>query len=257
MIDILIPAFVISLVLLGIHSYFGIRIIQRNIIFTDLAIGQMAAFGAAVCLLFFHGENIYFVSLLFAVLTGLAISYLAKRSKYLEAVIGLIYALGLSGVFILLSKSAHGMEEFNNLMAYDILFTQMGDVYKTAVLYACIAVAILIIEKKTTGGLKETLFFLTFALTVTSSVRLAGVLVVFAILLAPAFIAIQISSFKKAPEFVKKYPLVPAWIIGIIINLLAIILSFYGDFPTGYTIVFLNAFFAVAVSFIKQPVLKP
>ncbi len=180
----------------------------------------------------------------------LAISFLSKRSKYLEAVIGLIYALGLSEVFILLSKPAHGMEDFNNLMAYDILFTQMDEVYKTAILYTGIALAILIFEKKTKGRTKETLFFLTFALTVTSSVKLAGVLVVFAILLAPAFIAIQVSSIKKAPEFMKSCLLIVAWIIGIVINLLAIIISFYGDFPTGYSIVFLNAFSAVAISFI-------
>ncbi len=251
MIDILIPAFVISLVLLGIHSYFGLRIIQRNIIFTDLAIGQAAAFGAAVCLLFFHGENMYLISLLFAVAAGFTISYLSKRSKYLEAVIGLIYALGLSGVFILLSKSAHGMEQFQNLMAYDILFTEMSEVYKTAALYAVIAAVIFQFEKKTTGNLKNTLFFLTFAFTVTSSVRLAGVLVVFAILLAPAFIVIQISSIDKAPGAAKKYPLITAWIIGIIINLAGIMLSYHADFPTGYTIVFLNAGAAVAASFIQ------
>lgn len=251
MIDILIPAFIISLVLLGIHSYFGIKIIQRNIIFTDLAIGQMAAFGAAICLLLFHGEYLYYVSLLFAVLTGLLISYLSKRSKYLEAVIGLIYALGLSGVFILLSKSAHGMEEFNNLMAYDILFTRMSDIYKTAVLYGFIAVAVFLFEKKTQGSLKEMLFFLTFAVTVTSSVKLAGVLVVFAILLAPAFIAIQISSIEKSPAFTKKYTLITAWITGIIINIIAIAVSFTGDFPTGYTLVFMNAFMAVLAAFIK------
>ncbi|MCU0822274.1 MAG: metal ABC transporter permease, partial [Spirochaetes bacterium] len=151
----------------------------------------------------------------------------------------------------LLSKSAHGMEEFQNLMAYDILFTRLSEVYKTAALYAAIAAAIFIFEKKTTGSTKEILFFLTFAFTVTSSVRLAGVLVVFAILLAPAFIAIQISSLEKAPLFAKKYPLIIAWITGIIINLGGIALSFYSDFPTGYTIVFLNALSAVIAAFLK------
>ncbi len=252
MIDILIPAFVVSLVLLGIHSYFGIRIIQRNIIFTDLAIGQMAAFGAAISLLFFHGEFLYITSLLFAIAAGLLISVISKRSRYLEAVIGLLYALGLSGVFILLSKSAHGMEEFQNLMAYDILFTEMNDVYRTALLYAGIGVFIYFFDRKTTGNLNELLFFLTFAVTVTSSVKMAGVLVVFAILLAPAFIAIQIASLDWMPAVAKKYPLIIAWITGIAINVIAIAISYICDFPTGYTLVFLNALMAVIASFITR-----
>lgn len=250
MIDILIPAFAVSLVLLGIHSYFGIRVIKRNIIFTDLAIGQMAAFGAAISLLLFHGEFLYIISLFFSIAAGILIYFLSRRSRYLEAVIGLLYALGLSGVFILLSKSSHGMEEFQNLMAYDILFTEMSSVCKTALLYAGIGAFVYFIEKKTSGNLKDLLFFLTFAVTVTSSVKMAGVLVVFAILLAPAFIALQISSLKRMPVLIGKYPLITAWLIGITINVIAITLSYLGDFPTGYTLVFLNALMAVLASFV-------
>lgn len=151
MIDILLPAFVISIVLLGIHSYFGIRIIQRGIIFTDLAIGQMAAFGAALSILFFHGEFLYPMSLIFSIGTGILIYFASRKSEYLEAVIGLLYALGLSGVFILLSKSAHGMEDFQKLMAYDILFTEIKDVYITGVLYIIIAAAVFMFNKKQKG----------------------------------------------------------------------------------------------------------
>ena len=250
MTDILIPALVVSLVLLGIHSYYGLRIIQRNIIFTDLAIGQMAAFGAAISLFLFHGEGLYLTSLGFALLAGFIISVVSRRSKYLEAVIGLMYALGISGVFILLSNSPHGMEEFQRLMAYDILFTDMKDVIFVAILYACIGVIIFFIEKKTSGMVKEVLFFTTFAATVTSSVKLAGVLVVFAILLAPAFIAIQIALIKKLPELVKRNQLIMAWIIGTVINVTAIFISYNMDYPTGYTIVFTNAFFAIIMAFI-------
>ncbi len=247
MIDILFPAFIISLVLLGIHSYFGLRIIERNIIFTDLAIGQMAALGAAISLFFFHGEKIYFVSLFMSLTGGLLIALLSKRSKYLEAIIGLIYALGLSGAFILLSKSAHGMEKFNELMAYDILFTEMSDVTMTALFYLALGIAIIFINKYTRGFLNELLFFLTFAITVTSSVKLAGVLVVFAILLAPAFISIQLSHLKLF-SFVNKHRLLVSWVIGVVLNTLSIYISHSRDFPTGYTLVFVNALSAVVVS---------
>ncbi|MFH0977398.1 MAG: metal ABC transporter permease [Spirochaetota bacterium] len=252
MIDILLPAFIISLVLLGIHSYFGLRIIERNIIFTDLAIGQMAAFGAAISLLLFDGGYIYIVSLSSAIVAGMMIYYLSKKTSYLEAVIGLIYALGFSGVYLLLSKSAHGAEEFQRLVAYDILFTNMSDVLITAILYACIAVIIKIFTKKISEKYYDLFFFLAFAVTVTSSVKMAGVLVVFAILLGPAFIAKRIHPVTAIPELLRKNPLIIAWIVGTIINLLAIIISYKLDLPTGYSIVFLNALVAVLFSFMKK-----
>lgn len=250
MIDLLIPAFLVSLVLLGIHSYFGIRIIQRNIIFTDLAIGQMAAFGAAISLFLFHGEYLYPVSLAFALIAGGIIAFMARRSAHLEAFIGLCYAMGLSGVFILLAKSPHGMEEFQNLMAYDILFTRLKDIGVVAVMYAAIGGALFFVDRKTRGFANELLFFLTFAITVTSSVKMAGVLVVFAILLAPAFIAIQLSERERTPAFMKRHVLLTAWVIGTLINMGAIVVSYLFDFPTGYTVVFMNAFGAVGVSFV-------
>lgn len=250
MLDILMPAFIISLVLLGIHSYFGIRIIKRNIIFTDLAIGQMAALGAAMSLLFFNGAHMYLISLTFALAAGVFIFILSKRSDYPEAVIGLLYALGYSGVFILLSKSSHGAEEFQNLMAYDILFTNITDVIKTGVLYFVLGIFLLIINR-VKGWLNELLFFLAFAVTVTSSVKMAGVLVVFAILLAPAFIAIRISTIDYIPAFFRMNTLVTAWLIGLIINIVAIIVSYYHDFPTGYTLVFANTLAAIPWAFVN------
>src|SRR5437868_3165937 len=105
MIEILLPAFFLSLVLLGIHSYFGLEIIRRGIIFTDLAVGQMAALGAAVSLLFFEGSYIYPFSLGFSLIGGFLIAFGERKARNLEAFIGLLYAFGLSAVFILLSKS--------------------------------------------------------------------------------------------------------------------------------------------------------
>ena len=186
--EILAPAFLLSLVLLGIHSYFGLEIIKRGIIFTDLAIGQMAALGTAISILIWETEY-YVVSLFFALLGALLIAYATKKVKYLEAYIGLLYALGVSSVVILLSHSAHGMEKFHELMAADILFTPLNEVHKTAVFYAFLGIGIHFAMKKTTGFLRDVLFFVIFAVTVTSSVKLAGVLVIFSILISPALIA--------------------------------------------------------------------
>jgi zinc/manganese transport system permease protein len=248
MIDILLPAFIISLVLLGIHSYFGLHIIKRGIIFTDLAIGQMAALGAAVSILAFDGTYMYAVSLASALAGGLIILTLSKVSEHLEAVIGLMYAMGISGVFILLSKSPHGAEQFQNLMAYDILFTKTEDIIAAAVLYTFIGIIIRFFEGRLGDNKNDLLFFITFAVTVTSSVRMAGVLVVFAILLAPAFISLQLGSLRAIPLALKKHPLLTAWAIGISINLISIIISYTMDFPTGYTLVFIMSFAAVISS---------
>ncbi len=243
MIDILLPVFLLSLVLLGIHSYFGLEIINRGIIFTDLAVGQMAAVGAGISLFFFDGSHLYVTSLFFAIVGALLISLATRRVKYLEAFIGLLYAFGISFVFILMSRSAHGMEEFHQLMAADILFTALPDILKAAVFYVILGIVIYIFNKKTSGFLKEVLFFLTFSLTVTTAVKLAGVLVVFAILISPAVIAKTIGRGNL---------IIVAWITGTIINLGAIIVSYNFDFPTGYTLVFLHSIFAIAFTLIKK-----
>jgi len=235
MIDILFPAFLLSLVLLGIHSYFGLEIIKRGIIFTDLAVGQMAALGAAVSLLLLDGQYIYPISLSFSLLGAILIAFASRKANNLEAFIGLLYAFGLSGVFILLSHSPHGAEEFQNLMAADILFTPTYEIIKVGFIYSILGSLLYFLNKKTTGFLKEMLFFVIFSITVTSSVKLAGVLVVFALLIAPALISLNIN---------KGYKVLNAWIIGTIINLVSIGLSYNFDFPTGYTIVFMHSLMA-------------
>jgi zinc/manganese transport system permease protein len=245
MIDILFSAFLLSLVLLGIHSYFGLVIIKRGIIFTDLAIGQMSAFGAAVAVLFFHGQYIYPISLVFALLAALLSSMASGREKYLEAFIGLLYAFGVSGVFILLSKSPHGMEEFQNLLAADILFTPMKKIIGVGILYVVLGIFLYFINTKIRGFWKDFLFFATFAFTVTSSVQLAGVFVVFSLLIGPAFVALKIHRGKGNPVLI-------AWAVGLVINLVAIIVSYHFDLPTGYTIVLLHALTAILFSLFKK-----
>lgn len=241
MTDILISAFVLSIVLLGIHSFFGLEIIRRGIIFTDLAIGQMSALGAALSILFLDGKYLYPVSLAFALLAGLVIAIASKRTSSHEAFIGLLYAFGISGVFIVLSKSAHGTEMFDKLMASDILFTPWSDIIETAIVYTLLGLILVFVYPRLKGFWKDTLFFVSFAATVTSSVRLAGVLIVFSLLVAPAFIAIRLNKWKI---------LLVAWIVGTAVNVLSIIVSYNLDLPTGYTLVFFHALLALIVAFV-------
>jgi zinc/manganese transport system permease protein len=238
MIDVLLSAFLLSVVLLGIHSYYGLHIIERGIIFTDLAIGQMAALGAAVAILLFDGRHLYPVSLAFSLVGALLIALSTKRTSSHEAFIGLLYAFGMSAAVVVLSRAPRGAEEMQHLIAADILFVSMGEVFTTAVLYAVIGAVLWLTMGRLKGLWKDVVFFITFSLTVTSSVGLAGVLVVYAILVAPAFI---MSGFKIS----FRARLIGAWIVGTVLNVLAIAASYFFDLPTGYTVVALYAFVAI------------
>lgn len=240
--DILLSAFLLSVVLLGIHSYFGLEIIRRGIVFADLAIGQMAALGGAVSLLFFDGDYMYPISLFFALGAAFINSIATRRERHPEAFIGLVYALGVSGVFILLSKSPHGVEEFRELLAADILFTPLAKILETAFLYAVLGILLYLVKKRLSGFAGDFFFFGIFAVTVTSSVKLAGVLVVFALLIGPAFIALKLA---------KRRFVLMAWGAGVIVNVAAIGVSYLADWPTGYTIVLLHALSAIVASLIR------
>ena len=110
------------------------------------------------------------------------------------------------------------------------------------VLYAAIVLVMFTFYPKLTGTLREYTFFTMLALMVTSSVQLAGVLVVFALLVAPAFIALSQQKFKA---------LGLAWVVGLLVSMLALVVSYYYDYPTGYSIVFFQGFAVVLFSIFK------
>lgn len=232
MIDILLVPIFLVMILVIIHAWFGMKILEKGIIFTDLAIAQFAALGSAISLGYFHGEYFYLLTLVFAMFSALLIAYASQRALKLEAFIGLLYVLGASGIMMVLSHSAEGMEHFKSLLASDILFTSTEDVVKGGVIYAFIGLLIWKLYPRLDGFFKELLFFSLLALTVTSSVQLAGVLVVFVLLIAPALVIVSLGLKGK---FI--FSVLYGWFFSIT----AIILSYIYDLPTGYTIVFLGA----------------
>lgn len=241
MIDVLLGAFLLSVVLLGIHSYYGLHIIERGIIFTDLGIGQMAALGAATAVLVFDGQHVYLVSLGFSLAGALLIALSTKRAKNQEAFIGLLYAFGMSAAVLVLSRAPRGAEELQHLIAADILFVPLSAVLRTAGLYLAIGVLLWLTMGRLQGFWKDLVFFGSFSLTVTSSVNLAGVLVVFAILVAPAFIM-------SATRYSFEVKLLGAWALGTALNLIAITASYFLDLPTGSTVVALYALSGMVVA---------
>lgn len=236
-ITLLYPAFILALLLVFIHAIFGMEIIKRGVIFTDLAIGQFAAIGVAVSLLLFEGHYMFVLTFLFALIGALLITLATYRVKHIEAFIGMLYALGASSIMILLANTGQGTELFSKLQATDILFTSASDLWEPLVLYSVVALLFFLFYHRLTGFYKEALFFGLLALTVTSSVQLAGILVVFVLLIVPAFLALLQGRFSNLPF---------AWGLGSIIIIAAMLVSYYFDLPTGYTIVFIASLSGVS-----------
>jgi len=236
MMELLAPVLFLVIILVAVHSWFGLRIIQRGIIFTDLAIGQIAAVGSAISVSFFHAEYLYLFTLLFALSGALLITFAVNRLQYIEAFIGLLYVLGASSVMLVLAQNPEGNEHFNALLAADILFTSTDAIINSALIYGAIAIVLFGLLPKLKGALHELLFFGLLAVTVTSSVQLAGVLVVFVLLIAPALIGLMQRRYRAYPVAVAA---------GTLFGISAIIASYYLDLPTGYAIVFFGALSAV------------
>ena len=230
------PAFVLAIALVFIHSVFGLEIIRRGVIFTDLAIGQIAAIGMALSVAFMdaHYQNI--MTLLFALLAAVIITWATKKVQKIEAFIGLLYALGISSIMLILAQSAEGTELFSKLSAADILFTSRDDLFKSLLLYGGVAFVMFVLYPKLSGVKKEFLFFAMLAITVTSSVQSAGVLVVFALLIAPSYAGL---AQKKINAFLF------ACLFGSMSIILALFGSYYLDLPTGYAIIFVTVLFSL------------
>jgi zinc/manganese transport system permease protein len=235
-IELLWPAFVLAIALVFIHSVFGLEIIKRGVIFTDLAIGQIAAIGMALSIAFMDGAYQTLMTFGFAFAAALLITWATKKVQKVEAFIGLLYALGISSIMLILAQSAEGTELFSKLSAADILFTSQEELYKSLALYGVITFVMFVIYPRLQGLKKEVLFFTMLAVTVTSSVQSAGVLVVFALLIAPSYAGLM--QQRMSPFFF-------ATLFGSIGVLLALVGSYYLDLPTGYAIIFVTVFLSL------------
>ena len=196
-------ALVCCLVLAGIHAYLGFHVVRRGVLFVDLAMAQMAALGAAVAVVlgYEHGSGgSYFMSLSFALVSGGIFAFLRSRRVHQEAIIAVFYAVATALTFVVLEHSPHGMEEVKHLFVGQVLTVEPAKIGWTALLYAAVGGVLLALHKRTMAvtedrevarrGWLDLVFFATFALVVTSSVSLVGVLLVFGLLVLPAVAAL-------------------------------------------------------------------
>ena len=246
----LLAPFVASLILTGIHAYLGVHVVERGVIFVDLALAQIAALGATVAIVVGmdpHGRGSYWISLGFTFL-GAAIFALARtRRGHIpqEAFIGIAYSVASAMAILLMSKATGETEHLKDMLVGNILAVSWPEVRKTAMLYALIGVFHYIFRKKflmismnheKAEGLGisvrfwDFLFYASFGFVVTSSVAIAGVLLVFCYLIVPS-VGAMLFADRIGPR------LAIGWTMGTLVSALGCYLSVQLDTPTGATIV--------------------
>jgi zinc/manganese transport system permease protein len=246
----LILPFIASLILTGIHAYLGVHVVERGVIFVDLALAQIAALGATVAILVGmdpHGNAAYWMSLGFTFLGALIFSFVRSRKKRipLEAFIGITYAVASAAAIIAMSKATGETEHLKDMLVGNILAVSKHDVIKTALLYGAIGAFHFIFRKKflaismqhdaaESSGLNvrlwDFLFYASFGFVVTSSVAIAGVLLVFCYLVVPS-VGAMLFADRIGPR------LAIGWTMGTLVSALGCYFSVVFDTPTGATIV--------------------
>ncbi len=120
--EFLLAPFVVSLVLTGIHAYLGVHVVERGVIFVDLALAQIAALGATVAILIEmdpHGSGSYWVSLGFTVLGAAIFALVRMRRAHIpqEAFIGIAYAVASAAAILVTSKTIGETEHLKHFPA--------------------------------------------------------------------------------------------------------------------------------------------
>ena len=249
MIELLALPFLACLVLTGIHAYLGLHVLARGVIFVDLALAQVAALGLTVALLAGHppaSAAAYWYALAFAVGGGLLFALTRVRQAPIpqEAIIGVVYAVSAALTVLVVDRAPQGAEHIKQLLVGSILTVSAADVASLAGLYAAVGLvhwlarrpmlAISFGNSREGGGRRvavwDALFYVSFALVITSSVRLAGVLLVFAFLVVPAAIAALLARGVGAR-------LALGWSTGGLVSALGLLASYRWDLPTGATVV--------------------
>lgn len=236
-----------GVVLTGIHAYFGLHVLARGIVFVDLSLAQVAALGITIAILAGHAVDssaAYWYALAFS-LGGAALFALARRYEdavQQEVVIGIVYAVCAALGVLALDRAPQGAEHIKQVLIGSILTVRPDQVVQLALLYSVIGAVHWALRRPlleasfspdqspSTRFFWDAVFYGSFAVVVTSSVRIAGVLLVFSYLIVPA--AIAALYFKSV-----RGRLLVAWGLGVLITAAGLSASWFWDLPTGPAIV--------------------
>ena len=250
MLDFLWLPFLACLILTGIHVYLGLHVLARGVIFVDLALAQVAALGISVAFLAGHpiqSDAAYWYALAFTV-AGAAL-FAASRAHRAplpqEAVIGIVYAVSAAAAVLVVDRAPQGGEHIKTLLVGSILTVSGREVAELALLYGVIGALHAALRRPLleisldpdaarAHGRRlrawDLLFYVTFGIVVTSSVRLAGVLLVFSYLIVPASVAALLAGSVRGRLLI-------GWGVGALVSAAGLWASFAWDLPTGAAVV--------------------
>lgn len=240
--DILLPAFIAGLLVLATHIPFGMRVLQRGVVFADLAVAQIAGLGVVIAGLLDLAERPLLVQVTAAssALCGAALlAWIERRlPEVKEACIGLTFVLAASLGILLMSHDVHAGEHLKDLLVGQILWVSNTQLIATALLTA----VLLAVWK----GFRERLgnfgFYALFAVAITASVQLVGIYLVFASLIVPALVTHR--------HMKRRY--LYAFAVGIAGYALGLALSVWLDLPTGAAIVWAMMLSGGAMLFVRH-----
>ena len=238
-----------ALVLAGIHAYLGFHIVRRGVLFVDLALAQMAALGVArgIVLGFEHDEvRSYLIALGMTFVGAALFAWLRGRARQvpLEAFIGIVFATAQAAVFLVLEKSPAGPEHLKETLVGSLYTISPHHLVMVAALYAVIGAVHFVLRKPffeitsdpqgaQARGRRlfwwDFLFYATFGFVVTSSVQIAGVLLVFGFLVIPA-----VAGLMATPR--TGLALAVGWIFGFVARVLGLLAAVQLDFPAAPSI---------------------
>jgi zinc/manganese transport system permease protein len=232
------PSFLVAVCLVGIHAYFGIQVLGRKVIFVDLALAQIAALGATVAFMLGHSAQspaTYGYSLAFTLLAAVLLAFTRPWGTRVpqEALIGVIYVVAAAAATLLIDRAPQGAEHLKQILTGNILTSGVNELVVIVPLYAAVGLLHWVLRRRLTGGgslVWEFVFYATFGAVVTSSVAIAGVLLVFSFLIIPAAIGVMFASSVTNQ-------LTIGWVVGTFTSAVGLAASFAFDLPTGAAMV--------------------
>jgi zinc/manganese transport system permease protein len=268
--------FVASLILTGIHAYLGVHVVERGVIFVDLSLAQIAALGATIALLTPysdgdpHSAYVYWISLLFTFIGAAVFSTIRGSRARIpqEAIIGICYAVASAAAILAMSKSTSESEHLKDMLVGNILAVSWAEVGKTALLYGAVGAFhyafrrqffAISLDHRDEGhaealGLSvrlwDFLFYASFGFVVTSSVSIAGVLLVFCYLIVPS-----VAAMLYADSIGKRLAI--GWTMGTVVSALGVFLSLKLDLPTGATIVCTFGLVLIVMAIVRPLIQRP
>ncbi|HEV2672331.1 MAG TPA: metal ABC transporter permease [Gemmatimonadales bacterium] len=266
MLGFMLAPFVACMVLVAIHSYLGLHVIAREVIFVDLSLAQMAGLGSVVALLYGvapDSRTAFIFSLVFTCIGAGLFALTRTRGKGRvphEAIIGIVYVAASAAAILVADKAPRGAEALHDVLEGSIIWITWPTILKKGVAYLALGVLHFALRRqflKISFHADEAeregwrirawdfLFYVSFGVAVTMSVPVAGVLLVFTMLVVPAVVAFLFS------RDIRKMVLI-SWGTGALASLLGLYISYVGNFPTGPLIVCMYGLVLVGAGVLRK-----